>query len=268
MTTTGCVLERRVAIRFEGPDRVKFLDGLLSADVEAIAPGGLGYGALLTPQGKILSDMMIHVEEDHLTLDVPTAAADDLERRFGLYKLRAAVTLARTDEVVVVSGEGPADPRAAGLGGRTLMAPADAPAETDASAYHAARIAAGVPDAVLDFELGDAFPHDANMDLTGGVDFKKGCFVGQEVVSRMRHRGTARRRTVIVAADATLPATGAPVTVGGKVVGRLGTTLGGDGLAVVRIDRVGETAEIEGVAVRLRVPPGAPFALKVEEASD
>jgi len=259
----GSVLSGRAVIAVGGEARVAFLEGLLSCSVEGLAPGEVRYGALLTPQGKIVSDMFLHGFADRIALDVPSQAAQDLARRLAMYKLRAAVTVALTDEVVVV-GDGPADPRAPGLGGRTI-----APAGTedgDAAAYHAARVARGVPDAVVDFPLGDAFPHDANMDLTGGVDFRKGCFVGQEVVSRMRHRGTARRRTIIVEADGPLPETGAAVTAGGREAGRLGTVVGNAGLATVRIDRVGDVAEAGGIAVRLRVPEGAPFALGKADA--
>lgn len=260
----GSVLAGRAVISVGGEARVAFLEGLLSCRVEGIAPGELRYGALLTPQGKIVSDMFLHAFGDRIALDVPAEAAGDLARRLAMYKLRAAVTVARTDEAVIV-GEGPADPRAPGLPGRTIAAAGAA--GDDSAAYDAARIARGVPDAAVDFALGDAFPHDANMDLTGAVDFRKGCFVGQEVVSRMRHRGTARRRTVIVEADADLPETGAAVTADGREAGRLGTVRGRSGLALVRIDRVGDTAEAGGVPVRLRVPDGAPFALGKADAA-
>jgi len=259
-------LPGRTVIAVGGEARVAFLEGLLSCKVEDIAPGELRYGALLTPQGKIVSDMFLHAEADRIALDVPSEAAGDLARRLSMYKLRAPVTVEETGEAVVI-WTGPEDPRAPGIGGRTV-GPADTPADAEAVArYHAARVARGVPDAVLDFTLGDAFPHDVNMDVSDGVDFRKGCFVGQEVVSRMRHRGTARRRTVIVEADADLPETGAAITVEGREAGRLGTVAGRAGLALVRIDRVGGTAEAGGVPVRVRVPAGAPFALSGADAA-
>lgn len=263
---TVSLLPERAVLRVTGPDRGRFLDGLVSCETEDLAPGTLAYGALLTPQGKIISDMMIFAEPDAIALDVPAAARADLTRRLSLYKLRAAVTLEETAEGVAVDfgadSAAPADPRAPGLGRRLLLPPGEG-AEVAAvrAHYDAARIAAGVPDAVIDFPLDDTFPHDANMDLTGGVDFKKGCFVGQEVVSRMRHRGTARRRTVIVEGEAALPATGSEITVAGRPVGRLGTVCGTNGLAQVRIDRCDGPAEADGVALTLRVPEGAPFAL-------
>lgn len=258
-------LPERSVIRVGGDDRLRFLDGLLSCQVAALSQGALAYGALLSPQGKILCDMMVFVDDETVALDVPESARDDLMRRLTLYKLRAAVSLEATDEAVAVTfAADPAarpDPRGKGLGGRRI-APADTPVVPDIlERYAAARIAAGVPDAVVDFALGDAFPHDVNMDLTGGVDFKKGCFVGQEVVSRMRHRGTARRRTVIVASEAPLPETGSEILADGRPAGRLGTRLAREGLATVRIDRVGAHADAAGVPIALRVPEGAPFSL-------
>lgn len=265
MSQLTSVLPGRAVLRVGGAERAKFLDGLVSCATDDLAPGALTYGALLTPQGKIITDMMIFAETDSLALDVPQAVRADLMRRLSLYKLRAAVTLEEADTCVAVTfaeDGAPADPRAGNLGGRRLVAPADAAEDAEVLArYTAARIAAGVPDAQIDFALGDAFPHDANMDLTHGVDFKKGCFVGQEVVSRMRHRGTARRRTVIVDGSADLPPTGTEITHAGRPIGRLGTTLGARGLAVVRIDRTDGAGEADGVALSLRVPEGAPFAL-------
>lgn len=259
------VLPGRAVIAVTGADRARFLDGLLSCEVADLASGASAYGALLTPQGKIVTDVFVFAEADRIALDVPAAAADELMRRLGLYKLRAAVALERTDEAVAV-GTGPDDPRGPALGGRTIVAGGTADA-AEVAAYHARRIAAVVPDAIIDFTLGDAFPHDANMDLNHGVDFAKGCFVGQEVVSRMRHRGTARRRTVRVSADAALPPSGTPLTVGGREIGTLGTVEGMEGLAIVRIDRTRGDAEAAGIAVRLAPPPGAPFRLAVDEAA-
>nr|WP_255720753.1 folate-binding protein [Acuticoccus kalidii] len=252
----------RAVLSIGGADRVHFLEGLLSCHIEGIAPGETRYGALLTPQGKIISDMMVFAFEDRLVLDVPQEAADDLVRRLSLYRLRAKVTIEPTDEIVTIGDDGRPDPRSPALPHRAI-APAGSVAldESVLDAYRAARIDNAIADAVIDFALGDAFPHDINMDVTNGVDFTKGCFVGQEVVSRMRHRGTARRRTVIVEGEAELPAPGAEITANGKPAGKLGTRLGKRGLALVRIDRVAGGAEIEGIPVAVRAPDGASFAL-------
>lgn len=261
------LLPDRAVISVAGEGQAGFLDGLLTCDVVI---GALRYGALLTPQGKVVTDMMVHGFADRIVLDVPDAAADDLLRRLTIYRLRAPVTLSRTTEVVVI-GEGLPDPRgsvsgpvqkaipgAMGLRGIAASAMLDAVA---LERHTEARIAAGVPEAGIDFALGDAFPHDMNMDLLGGVDFAKGCFVGQEVVSRMKHRGTARRRIVLVEADRSLPIPGTAITANGRAAGRLGTVLGSRGLAMVRIDRVGADAMAGDVPVRLSPPPGAPFVL-------
>ncbi|MEM9222206.1 MAG: folate-binding protein [Pseudomonadota bacterium] len=261
-------LPGRSVIRVGGEERLKFLDGLLSVGTAEAEPGTMLYGALLTPQGKIISDMMVFVDAETVALDVPSSAASDLMRRLSMYKLRAAVALEKSDETVAVTfapTEGArVDPRGEGLGFRLLSDTPIDERDDILARYASARIAAGVPDGAADFGLGEAFPHDVNMDLTGGVDFKKGCFVGQEVVSRMRHRGTARRRTVIVRGSQPLPPPGTALTANGKPVGQLGSAVGNDGLAIVRIDRVVGEAEADGVALTLRLPEGAPFTFAAE----
>ena len=266
--TVTSALPGRAVISVGGEARVSFLEGLLSCRVDPIEAGELRYGALLTPQGKITCDMFLHAfPGERIALDVPEDAAADLAKRLGMYKLRAAVTVERSDEIVVI-GEGPADPRAEGIATRAIRPAGAAGVDEQAvAAYHAARVARGVPDAVHDFALGSPFPHDVNMDITGGVDFHKGCFVGQEVVSRMRHRGTARRRTVIVEADADLPPTGATLMVDGREIGHLGTVAGRAALALVRIDKARPAAEVDGVHVRVRAPERAPFSVAEADAA-
>ncbi|GAB5377014.1 MAG: hypothetical protein AcusKO_34760 [Acuticoccus sp.] len=163
MSELTSVLPDRAVLRVGGADRGKFLDGLVSCATADLAPGGLAYGALLTPQGKIITDMMIFAEDDALALDVPQAARADLMRRLSLYRLRAAVTLEEADARVAVTFEEdgtPADPaRQGSLGGRRLVAPAGGAEDADVLArYTAARIAAGVPDAQIDFALGRRLP--------------------------------------------------------------------------------------------------------------
>ncbi|MEM8854219.1 MAG: folate-binding protein [Pseudomonadota bacterium] len=254
--------DRRV-IRVGGEERVHFLESLLTCRIEDEPAGRLVYGALLTPQGKIVSDLMAFIGEDDIALDVPAAAADDLVRRLTLYRLRAKVTLEATEEAVVVGpkGFGTQDPRGKGIGGRALASDGAGLNAAALTAYHERRFQAVAPEAVRDYGLLDAFPHDANMDVTHGVDFKKGCFVGQEVVSRMQHRGTARRRTVRVEGTSPLPAAGTPLERNGKPVGTMGSSSGAHGLAVVRIDRAGPGVTAGGTALTLTVPEGAPFAL-------
>ena len=166
------------------------------------------------------------------------------------------------------------DPRLPALGLRCMLPPhlaataaADLGAElVEASAYEAHRIALGVPRGGLDFIYGDAFPHETDMDQLGGVDFDKGCFVGQEVVSRIEHRGTARTRVVPVAFDGFAPEAGTPVSAGDKTVGTLGSTAQGRGVAMLRLDRAadalaaGHPLTSGGVEMRLVKPAWAQFA--------
>jgi folate-binding protein YgfZ len=243
-------LDDRGVVRVAGADAAHFLQNLVTNDVEALEVGQSRFAALLTPQGKILFDFLIHRSgQDEFLLDVAAEKAAELAKRLSLYRLRAKIEIsdesARLAVIVAPAGE-PADPRAA-LGARRIGARAQAP-EADARAraeYDALRVASGVPQGGVDFVYGDAFPHDVNMDLLNGVDFKKGCYVGQEVVSRMRHRGEIRRRVVRVAALEGSLETGAPVVDGDLPVGTLGTVAGGEALALLRVDRV-DDAESAG----------------------
>ncbi|MCC6734828.1 MAG: folate-binding protein YgfZ [Bauldia sp.] len=274
-------LPERGVVEVKGPDARHFLHNLLTTDVTRIAPGTAGYGGLLTPQGKILFDFIVHdAGGDCFLLDVARDRAAELTKRLGFYKLRAAVTIAdRSDALRVIAAWGntaiaPAgavaaiDPRLPELGLRLIVAAADAlPDEGRASpaAYAAHRIALGVPDGGTDFAFGDAFPHDADMDQLGGVDFTKGCYTGQEIVARMEHRGTARRRIVRVSADAPLPPAGTPVMAGEVEIGTLGSADGVAGLAMLRIDRaadamrVGQPITAAGVRLTPALPAWARF---------
>jgi folate-binding protein YgfZ len=207
-------LADRGVVRVSGEDAKAFLDGLVTCDLDRVSPAQPRFGALLTPQGKILFDFILFQAPPDIGggyyLDALKVHAPDLAKRLGFYKLRAKVAIENlSDTLAVVAGwdtPGPAeeaglvagDPRLADLGWRAVVAAADAAefAADPAEAYHARRIALGVPEGGRDFLFGDAFPHEALMDQLQGVDFDKGCYVGQEVVSRMQHRGTARTRIV------------------------------------------------------------------------
>ncbi|MBV8473451.1 MAG: folate-binding protein YgfZ, partial [Hyphomicrobiales bacterium] len=218
------------------------------------------YAALLTPQGKILFDFLV-VRAPAETgaaylLDCDRARAADLAKRLAIYKLRAKVTVA--DESAdcgvvatwagepeeIAGGSAYRDPRAASLGFRAILPRAEAIAvgAAEVGEYEALRIGLGVPKGGVDFAYGDVFPHDADMDLIGGVDFKKGCYVGQEVVSRMKHRGEARKRIVRVRLAGPAPAPGVEITDGERPVGVLGSSAGRDALALLRLDRAEEAA--------------------------
>ena len=248
-------LDDRGVLRVSGAEARGFLQGLFTCDVERVAPGSPAFGALLTPQGKIIVDFILTEQGDAFWLDVPAQLAADLLKRLRLYRLRAQIELVDLSETMGVQalwgGEPlPAgaqrDPRHPGLGARLIAERATLAASPgDCAAYEAQRIACGIPQGGADFAYGEAFPHEANMDLIGGVDFKKGCYVGQEVVSRVHHRGTARRRILPAAFAAVAPAAGTPVLAGETEVGALGSTAGAHALASIRLDRA-EDAKAAG----------------------
>ncbi|MCX8999071.1 folate-binding protein YgfZ [Rhizobiaceae bacterium BDR2-2] len=239
-------LGHRRLIRVSGKECADFLQGLITADAEDLAPGFARPAALLTPQGKILFDFLFWRDGDGFVIDIDTGSSEAFIKRLMLYRLRAAVDIALLPDegITVFWDEGEMDGaiedgRFKVAGVRVLRKPGRH-GEGPESAYRALRIAHGIAMSGFDFALQDAFPHDVLMDLNEGVAFRKGCFVGQEVVSRMKHRGTARRRTVIVSASAPLPPGGTEITANGKPIGTLGTVIGAQALAIVRIDRAGE----------------------------
>jgi len=274
MHKRAALLDDRGVVSVSGADAAGFLQGLLTNDVERLAPGEARYAALLTPQGKILFDMIVvraqGVEPSYL-IDCAAAQAADLTKRLGFYKLRAKVLIADESANRAVAafwgdeppnvGEGVvyADPRDPRLGSRAIIArEVAAPIGSEHSGeYEALRIATAAPKGGVDFAYGDAFPHDANFDLLHGVDFDKGCYVGQEVVSRMQHRGTARKRVARVKLAGPAPAPGTPVLDRELAVGTLGSSSGREALALLRLDRVeealaaGRTLGAGGVGVAL-----------------
>jgi tRNA-modifying protein YgfZ len=270
-------LADRSVVRVTGPAARTFLQGLITNDIDKAKPGSAIHAGLLTPQGKILFDFFVVPAPDGFLLEVAKAKAGELAQRLGFYKLRAQVENEEDSTFAVAASWGApprlpdgavayADPRLPELGLRILL-PADgrnlgcAPASEDE--YHAHRIALVVPEGGRDYDFGDAFPHEAMFDRLAGVDFSKGCFVGQEVVSRMEHRGTARKRIVGVEGEGPLPASGTEITAGSAPIGTLGSVSGSSGLALLRLDRA-EAAEAAGqplrageVTVALRIPAWA-----------
>ena len=284
----AALLPDRGVVKVAGSDPRGFLNGLLTTDVTKVTPVQARFGALLTPQGKIVVDCIVAEApaEDGggFFLDCPRALAPALVEKLNFYKLRAKVICEDLSEVLGVmavwDGSGTtdyglvfADPRLSALGQRIMLPPhlvkqaaADLGAELfESAAYEAHRIALGVPRGGLDFIYGDAFPHGTDMDQLSGVDFGKGCYVGQEVVSRMEHRGTARTRIVPVTAGNFAPDAGVPVMAGDKQVGTTGSHAGNRGLAMLRLDRfadaraVGTPLTAGGVTIEPRKPEWATF---------
>ena len=285
----AALLSDRAVVRVSGPAAHGFLQGLITNDIDKAKPGGAIHAGLLTPQGKILFDFFVVPAADAFLLEIAKAKAGELAQRLGFYKLRAQVEIAEDPSFAAAAAWGApprlpdgaiayADPRLSALGLRILLQ-----AEADArnlgctiageDAYHAHRIALGVPEGGRDYAFGDAFPHEAMFDRLAGVDFDKGCFIGQEVVSRMEHRGIARKRIVGVEGEGPLPPSGTEITAGGAPVGSLGSVSEHSGLALLRLDRA-EEAKAAGLPLRagevtvdLRIPGWARLAAKVPAAS-
>lgn len=275
-------LSNRALILVSGRDAHAFLQGLITTDLGPLKDGEARPGALLTPQGKILFDFLISQDENGLVIETAATQADALLKRLTMYRLRAPVDLeTRSPAAVTVSfGEdavaGIADSRFHNAGVVLFRHYRDhPPATASEDDYHKLRVENGIAAAGFDYELQDAFPHDVLMDLNGSLSFRKGCYIGQEVVSRMQHRGTARRRIVIVDAQSPLPASSTPITAGGKPIGSLGTVCGNKALAIVRIDKVGaalaanEPVLAGSVPVSLALPgwSGLSFPAEADEAS-
>jgi folate-binding protein YgfZ len=279
----AALLSDRGVIKVSGEAARDFLNGLVTTDVGLIQPGLGRFGALLTPQGKITADFLItEAPSGHgggFLVDCPRALAQTLADKLGFYKLRAKVVVENLSDslgVLAVWDGDPgikpdltfADPRSEKLGWRILI-PAELAAKAasligadlvDEALYEAHRIACGAPRGGIDFMYGDAFPHETNMDRLHGVDFDKGCYVGQEVVSRMQHRGTARTRTVRLILDDAPPEAGVAIVAGDKPVGTMGSSAGGMGLGLLRIDRAADALDAGvpltagGIAIRLAEP--------------
>ncbi len=248
----ACLLPDRGVLAVTGDDAESFLNRLFTNSVLAMAPGSARFAALLSPQGKLLFDFFVVKQGDGFLIECLREQAADLARKLTMFRLRAKVAIAdRSGELAVavmwdgVLMEAPGhafrDPRHNGLGYRIIAAPETLHAFAgDAEAYDAHRIACGVPRGTVDFVYGDTFVHDANMDLLHGIDFDKGCYVGQEVVSRVHHRKSARKRVVRLHCYGAPAAVGRAVQAGSATLGAVTSVAGSEALATLRIDRLAE----------------------------
>lgn len=251
----------RTLIRVSGPDTIPFLDNLLTQNVERLPETGVAYAALLSPQGKVIADMMLWADGDGVIIEADPARGGDLLRRLSMYKLRANAALedVSTAHSVLVSdapfdGARP-DPRLPALGWRAIAPRSDAPG--GAEAYEQKRIALGVPDLARDAGLDEVFAGEALLDELNGVDFKKGCFVGQENVSRMKRRATTRKKFCPIIFDGEAPLYGTPVRAGEAELGVVRTGAPGRAIALLRLDRaVASTTQLtaDGRTVGLDPP--------------
>jgi folate-binding protein YgfZ len=285
----AALLPDRGVVKVDGAEARTFLNGLITSDMAKVAPDRAAFAALLTPQGKIIADFIVAQAEPSegggFFLDCPRALVLTLMERLNFYKLRAKVIVEDLSGILSVlaiwNGYGSSeygllygDPRLPELGLRMMLPPHLATAAAkdlgaelvDAAEYEAHRIALAVPRGGLDFVYGDAFPHETDMDQLYGVDFEKGCFVGQEVVSRIEHRGTARNRILGLRYDGFAPEPGVPVQAHEKTLGTFGSAARGHGLAMLRLDRVaealasGERLTAGGIALEVSKPAWARFA--------
>ena len=243
--------ERRILL-VTGIDAPHFLERLITTDVEQIKEHELFPGALLSPQGKVLFDFLIARIDNGYLIDISNDLADNFKKRLTLYKLRSKVEITESlEHVIRVSWQKDSpfsendstfvdkrfpDKEKVLRNYSKILPPA--PVSTELmKQWDILRLQHGVAESGKDFAPGDVFPHDINYDQIGAISYKKGCYIGQEVVSRMHHRGTARKRMLVATSDDMLPPAGT-IEGGGKPVGTLGTVVGNQASAIVRIDRV------------------------------
>lgn len=282
------LLTDRGIVRVTGEDGEKLLQGVITNDMARLGSAPALFAGLLTPQGKILFDFFVVKDVNGFRLEAARERVPELVQRLLMYKLRARVDIrdASADYTVAAfwggaapPGDEPAtlsfpDPRLPDLGHRAhvpmpydWMLGSSRATAVSAADYHAHRIALGVPEGGKDYPFGDTFPHEALFDQLGGVSFEKGCYVGQEIVARMEHRGTARKRIVPVVSLEPLPASGTEVKAGEAVIGNLGSSAGHAGLALVRLDRVAEARQkseplaAAGILLQVALPPWARFQI-------
>lgn len=283
-------LEDRGVVLVSGTDAYKLLAGLITSEMADLGSNGALFAGLLSPQGKILFDFIVSNFDGGYRLDVARDKATELVKRLTLYRLRAAVEIKDVSEAWSVlaawgdnvSGDGLADPRRPELGKRIIV-PADDASKVIAVSganhvqpelYHQHRIDIGVPEGGKDYDFGDAYPHEALFDQVNGVSFTKGCYVGQEIVSRMEHRGTARKRVVRVTGERELSSERPQVFTGDQPIGKLGSVHDQDGLALLRLDRAAEASRkglaitADGVAVKVDIPPWAKFSMPSTEQAE
>jgi len=262
-------LSDRSLIEISGDEAEGFLDNILTCKVVGLNENEASFGALLTPQGKILFDFFLIKTSGGYVFDIADTLAEDFIKRLTFYRLRAKVTIEAKPKIDVIakwnaqlsiSDELIQDPRLEGMGYRDYSGVAPTGKEAD---YFAHRVNLGMPEGGHDFEYGEAYPHEVLMDQFSGVDFKKGCYVGQEVVSRMQHRGTVKKRVIIVQSNDDLPASGTAIMADGKPAGTLGSTSKTDGLALLRLDRIVKAENIlaDTIEITPRLPDWIDFEM-------
>ncbi len=260
-------LPARGVIEVAGEDRVTFLQGLVSNDVERVAPGRAVWAGLLTPQGKYLADFFILTDGNALLLDCERSQIAMLAPKLSRFRLRARVTVAAREDLrigvawagVAGGGDAPAaaivapDPRLPDAGWR-LISPVPLAANATPEDWDRHRLGLALPDGTRDLEVDKTVLLEAGFDELDGVSWTKGCYMGQELTARTKYRGLLKRRLVAVAAEGGLPEAGTPVLRDGVEVGTLRSGRDGVGLAVLRLDAIGAKLTAAGKALTARVP--------------
>jgi hypothetical protein len=290
-TAQALILEHRGVLRAEGADLRSFLQGIVSNDVEQVAPERAIWTAFLTPQGKFLHEFFIVEQDGVFLLDGEAARLDDLQRRLSLYKLRAKVALAdaRSDFKVAAlfgpdalsrlglpaeagaakafgGGRVFCDPRLPALGARAILPRTSAEstlseagfAAGDLAAYDRLRLSLGVPDGSRDLEVEKSILLENGFDELHGVDWDKGCYMGQELTARTRYRALIKKRLLPVAIEGPTPVAGTPVLAGGKDAGVMRSAAAGIGLALLRLDALDGAETGELIAGEARLTPRKP----------
>jgi len=264
--TRLAALPDRAVLALRGTDRVPFLNGLVSNDVAAAAPGRAVWAALLTAQGKWLADFFIFADGERLLLDCESAQAPMLLQRLLRYKLRADIALERTDLAVFAAWDGAPDvsraisapdPRLPEAGSRLLAAGA-LPVNASEADWNLHRLSLGLPDGSRDLEAEKTVLLEAGFDELNGVSWTKGCYMGQELTARTRYRGLIKRRLLPVRGESGLPPPGTPIFVGEREVGQMRSSQGTVGLATLRLDAIGAgDARAGGIAISVVRPDWA-----------
>lgn len=268
MNPTCAFLSDRALLRLGGADAPGFLNALVSNEVTRLEPQRAVYAALLTPQGKFLHDFFVTADDQGLLIDVAATRLPDLQRRLTMYRLRAKVEIVTMDgwrgyalygtgvAASVSDGILFADPRLPALGARLWLPPDIEPAfpPVDLAVYDAHRLSLGVPDGAKDIEIDKGILLENHFEALHGVDFKKGCYIGQELTARTKYRGLVKKQLYRVDAAADLPAVGTAITANGQEVGQLRSSVGQTGLALLRLDAIAQPLDAAGVALTARRP--------------
>lgn len=283
-------LDDHTLIEISGVDSADFLQGLITTDIETLNEGTMLPGALLSPQGKILFDFLAGKQNSLYYIDIRSALADAFIKRLSMYKLRSKIEIHKKNHTVIdiflnlaaqsselsskssdsllIFNDKRMDEENPLLRFYTIQENCK-PVDTTKEKWDRLRIAYGIAESGMDFEPGDTFPHDINFDYLSGISFKKGCYIGQEVVSRMQHRGTVRRRLLVAEGKNALPQAGTVIEIEGRPIGTIGTVIDNTALALARIDRVKAAMDLDipiladGVELSLAIPPTARFTWPV-----